>query len=101
MIFQLQFPISCTQNGQPRSAFNRPRYCVPVMATSEGDAQTRRIMATAFQMPLQDYSQEFQILARRLFQRVGEIVGSHQTKEYIAAATASLLHVRLLRTVSG
>jgi hypothetical protein len=50
-------------------------------------------MATAFQMPnygnssyqtapLQDYSQEFQALARRLFQRVGEIVGRQQPKEY-------------------
>jgi len=36
------------------------------------------LQATA---PLQDHSQEFQILARRLFQRVGEIVGSQQTKE--------------------
>jgi hypothetical protein len=50
-------------------------------------------MATTFQMPdyknssyqtapLQDYSHEFQGLARRLFQRVGEIVGSQQPKEY-------------------
>lgn len=50
-------------------------------------------MATVFQMPdygnssyqtapLQHYSQEFQVLARRLFQRVGEIVGSEQTREY-------------------
>jgi hypothetical protein len=49
-------------------------------------------MATAFQMPdygnssyqtapLQDYAQEFQALARRLFQRVVEIVGSQQPKE--------------------
>lgn len=50
-------------------------------------------MATAFQMaeygtssyqtaPLQDYSQEFQALALRLFQRVVEIVGTQQPKEH-------------------
>jgi hypothetical protein len=50
-------------------------------------------MATALRMPdygtssyqtapLEDYSHEFQALARRLSQSVGEIVGSEQTKEY-------------------
>lgn len=62
-------------------------------------------MATAFQMPeygkpsyqtipLEEYSQEFQGLAHRLFQRVGDIIGTQQPKAYrgsysILASTAS------------
>lgn len=62
-------------------------------------------MATAFQMPgfgrpsyqtipLEEYSQEFQGIAHRLFQRVSDIIGKHQPKEYkgsysIFAATSS------------
>jgi hypothetical protein len=61
-------------------------------------------MAIAFQMPdygrpsyqtipLEEYSQEFQGVARRLFQRVSDIIGTHQSKSYrgsfsILAATS-------------
>jgi hypothetical protein len=74
-------------------------------------------MATAFQMPnygnssyqtapLQDYSQEFQALARRLFQRVGEIVGRQQPKEYrgsysIVASSSSATVAKIIIYESG
>ena len=44
--------------------------------------------------PLEEYSQELQGIAHRLFQRVSDIIGTHQAKEYkgsysIFAATSS------------
>ena len=74
-------------------------------------------MATALRMPdygnssyqtapLQDYSQEFQALARRLFQRVGEIVGTQQPKEYrgsysILASSSSATAAKIIVYESG
>jgi hypothetical protein len=76
-----------------------------------------KLMATAFQMPdrgnssyqtapLQDYSQEFQALARRLFQRVGEIVGPQQPKVYrgsysILASSSSATVAKIIIYESG
>ena len=56
--------------------------------------------------PLQDYSQEFQALARRLFHRVGEIVGSQQPKEYrssysILASSSSATVAKIIIYESG
>jgi hypothetical protein len=74
-------------------------------------------MATALQMPnygnasyqtapLQEYSQEFQALARRMFQRVGEIVGRQQPKEYrgsysILASSSSATVAKIIIYESG
>jgi hypothetical protein len=45
-------------------------------------------------IPIEEYSQEFEVLAHRLFQRVSDIIGTHRPKEYkgsysIFAATSS------------
>jgi hypothetical protein len=74
-------------------------------------------MATAFRMPddgnssyqtapLQDYSPEFQELARHLFQRVSEIIGLQQPKEYrgsysILASSSSATVAKIIIYESG
>jgi hypothetical protein len=76
-----------------------------------------KFLATALQMPnygtssyqtapLQDYSEEFQALARRLFQKVGEIIGTQQPKEYrgsysILASSSSATVAKIIIYESG
>jgi hypothetical protein len=52
-------------------------------------------------VPLEEYSQEFQGLAHRLFQRVSDVIGTHQPKEYkgsysIFAAKSSATVAKLI-----
>ena len=74
-------------------------------------------MATALQMPqygkpsyqtipLEEYSPEFQGLAHRLFQRVVEIIGTHQPKPYkgsysILASTSSATVAKIIIYEAG
>ena len=74
-------------------------------------------MATAYQIPdfgkpsyqtipLEEYAQEFQGLAHRLYQRVTDIIGTHQPKEYkgsysILAATSSATVAKVIIIEDG